>query len=232
MVRQPKKWQTGINLLSVVFACTAIYLDFMGHDFYLLFKPLTTILIVSLLLFTPKKAYSKFKLTMMIAFGFCLLGDILLLNPAYFVFGLVAFLLAHILFIVAFIQHKGFQFHGISFMLLFAIGGAIFFWLKSDLGDFMIPVLVYVLVITFMAWQGIRMYLKDKGKAYVWIALAVILFMLSDTLLAINKFKAPFAYASVLILGTYWLSIGLLANATFTIVWDSKLNPTSYPKPK
>ena len=217
MVKQPEKWQKGINLLSLVLACIAIYLDFNGYGLYLIFKPLTTIFIVSLVFFTPKLEHTKFKLLMMIAFGFCLFGDILLLNPSYFVFGLVAFLLAHILFIVAFIEHKGFRCHWTSFVLLFVIGGAIFFWLKPDLGDFMIPVLVYVLVITSMAWQGIGLYLREKGKAYLWIALAVLLFMLSDSLLAINKFKAPFPYASMLILGTYWLSISLLANATFKI---------------
>lgn len=222
MVKQPEKWRTSINLLSVFSACIAIYLDLAGNELYLLLKPLTTIFIASLLFFTPKKEETRFKLIMMIAFGCCLLGDILLLNPAYFVFGLVAFLLAHILFIVGFVQHKGFQFHWISFLILFAIGGAIFFWLKPDLGDFMIPVLVYVLVITSMAWQGIGLFLRDKGKAYLWIAMAVLLFMLSDTLLAINKFKAPFPYASLLILGTYWLSIGLLANATFKIILGNK----------
>jgi uncharacterized membrane protein YhhN len=97
------------------------------------------------------------------------------------------------------------------------IGGVIFFWLKPDLGDFMVPVLFYVLVITSMAWQGIGLYLRNKAKAYAWIAWAVLFFMLSDTLLAINKFKAPFDYASVLILGTYWLSIALIANAAYNI---------------
>jgi uncharacterized membrane protein YhhN len=123
---------------------------------------------------------------------------------------------------VAFIQHKGFWFHWISFVVLFVIGGVIFFWLKPDLGDFMIPVLFYVLVITSMAWQGIGLYLRDKGKAYLWMALAVLFFMLSDTMLAINKFKAPFDYASVLILGTYWLSVGLIANAAYNIALGKK----------
>lgn len=222
MVGQAKKWRTSINLLSLVLACIAIYFEFVGHRLYVLFKPLTTIFIVSLLFLTPKEGHPKFKSIMMMAFGFCLLGDILLLNPAYFVFGLVAFLLAHVLFILGFIQHKGFRFHWTSFLILFAIGGAIFFWLKPSLGDFMLPVLVYVLVITTMAWQGIGLYLREKGKAYAWIALAVLLFMLSDTLLAINKFKEPIAYASLLILGTYWLSIGLFANATFNIIWDNR----------
>lgn len=222
MVKQPKNWQRNINVLSAVSACIAIYLEFVGHDLYALFKPLTTVFITFLLFFTLKTERSKFKFIMIFAFGFCLLGDILLLNQAYFVFGLVAFLLAHILFTAGFIHLKGFRFHWGSFLILFSVGTAIFLWLKPDLGDFMLPVLVYVLVITSMAWKGIGLYLRDKGKTYVWIAVAVLLFMFSDTLLAINKFKAPFACASLLILGTYWLSIALIANATFKIVLDSK----------
>lgn len=217
------KRQSTINLVSLVLALAAICTEYLGYRMgYMFLKPLTTISIVSLLFFIPKGLSTNFTKLILLALAFCLLGDVLLLNQAYFVFGLVAFLLAHILFIVAFIKHKGFWFHWVSFVILFLIGGAIFFWLKPDLGDFMVPVLFYVLVITAMAWQGIGLYLKDKGKAYVWIAWAVLFFMLSDTMLAINKFKAPFDYASVLILVTYWLSIALIANATYNIALGKK----------
>lgn len=212
------KRQRTINLVSLVLALAAIFSEYLGYrTLYVFLKPLTTISILSLLFFVPKGLSTKFTKLILVALIFCLMGDVLLLNQAYFVFGLVAFLLAHILFIVAFIKHKGFWFHWISFVILFLIGGAIFFWLKPDLGDFMVPVLFYVLVITSMAWQGIGLYLRDKAKTYAWIAWAVLFFMLSDTLLAINKFKAPFDYASVLILVTYWLSIALIANAAYNI---------------
>lgn len=218
-----RRRQRTINLVSLVLAILAMCTEYLGHRMaYVFLKPLTTISILSLLLFIPRGLSTKFTKLILVALVFCLLGDVLLLDPAYFVFGLVAFLLAHLLFIVAFIQHKGFWFHWISFVVLFVIGGVIFFWLKPDLGDFMIPVLFYVLVITSMAWQGIGLYLRDKGKAYLWIALAVLFFMLSDTMLAINKFKTPFDQASVLILGTYWLSVGLIANAAYNIALGKK----------
>ena len=86
----------------------------------------------------------------------------------------------------------------------------------------MVPVGVYVLVICFMAWQGIGLFLKEKSKPFVWIAVAVLLFMFSDTMIAIAKFKADFAYSSVVILSTYWLSIGLIANAARRIILSSQ----------
>jgi hypothetical protein len=49
-----------------------------------------------------------------------------------------------------------------------------------------------------------------------------LLFMFSDSMIAVSKFKMPFAYASALILSTYWLSIGLLANAGYQIISEKK----------
>ena len=40
----------------------------------------------------------KFRNTVLLALVFCLLGDILLLKPSYFLFGLISFLIAHLLF--------------------------------------------------------------------------------------------------------------------------------------
>ncbi|WP_421808473.1 lysoplasmalogenase [Flagellimonas sp.] len=208
-----------INVLIAVSAVLAITTEALGQSSaYMLLKPLTTILVTSLVVLVRQTQQSKFKTLMVLAFLFCLLGDILLLFPAYFVYGLAAFLVAHLLFATSFVQLKGFQTHWISFLALYGIGISLFLWLKPGLGDFMVPVGVYVLVICFMAWQGIGLFLKEKSKPFVWIAVAVLLFMFSDTMIAIAKFKADFDYSSIVILSTYWLSIGLIANAARRII--------------
>lgn len=217
------KRQISINFLIVIAAIAAMSAEHLGfRQVYLFLKPLTTILVISLLVLIPKINNANFRNLMLAAFIFCLLGDILLLFEAYFVFGLASFLSAHLLFTLSFIKLKGFSTHVLSFVFVFGVGTGIFFWLKPDLGTFLIPVSLYILVISLMAWQGIGLYLRNKGRAYAWIAVAVMLFMLSDTMIALVKFKAPFAYSSFLILGTYWLSIGLLANATYRIVQKEK----------
>ncbi|MHA7863291.1 lysoplasmalogenase [Flagellimonas marinaquae] len=210
---------TIINICIGISAFLAMLAEALGQTAtYMLLKPLTTILVASLLLLGTQTRPSKFKGLMVLAFLFCLLGDILLLFPAYFVFGLAAFLVAHLLFATAFLQLKGFRPHWISFLVLYGIGTGLFLWLKPGLGEFMVPVGVYVVVICFMAWQGIGLFLKERSKTFVWIAVAVLLFMLSDTMIAIAKFKTDFDYSSIVILSTYWLSIGLIANAARRII--------------
>jgi len=97
------------------------------------------------------------------------------------------------------------------------------------LGQFMVPVTVYVVVICFMAWQGIGLFLREKRKEFLWIGIAVLLFMFSDTMIAIAKFKTDFDYSSILILSTYWLSIGLIANAARRIVLKTDGGDENHP---
>ena len=122
-----------------------------------------------------------------------------------------------LLFSKAFIGLKGFYFNWMSFFVFLAIGLILFLWLKPDLGNFLIPVGLYIVVILFMAWQGTGLFLKEKQSPYILIALAVVLFMFSDSMIAVNKFKSPFSLAGPIILSTYWLSIALIANATHKI---------------
>ena len=230
MVAQFQKYGAIINMLIVVSAILAMIMELLGHrTVYLVLKPLTTILVISLLFVVPKSQHSRFKSIMLAALLFCLMGDILLMFPAYFVFGLAAFLMAHLLFAFGFINLKGFRSHWASFVTLYVIGGVLFFWLKPGLGQFMVPVTVYVVVICFMAWQGIGLFLREKRKEFLWIGIAVLLFMFSDTMIAIAKFKTDFDYSSILILSTYWLSIGLIANAARRIVLKTDGGDENHP---
>tara|TARA_B100000949_G_scaffold235538_1_gene259510 strand:+ start:11398 stop:12090 length:693 start_codon:yes stop_codon:yes gene_type:complete len=230
VVAQFQKYGAIINMLIVVSAILAMIMELLGHrTVYLVLKPLTTILVISLLFVVPKSQHSRFKSIMLAALLFCLMGDILLMFPAYFVFGLAAFLMAHLLFAFGFINLKGFRSHWASFVTLYVIGGLLFFWLKPGLGQFMVPVTVYVVVICFMAWQGIGLFLREKRKEFLWIGIAVLLFMFSDTMIAIAKFKTDFDYSSILILSTYWLSIGLIANAARRIVLKTDGGDENHP---
>ena len=112
----------------------------------------------------------------------------------------------------------GFYKNWIAFLVLFGIAGVLFYWLRPDLGDLLLPVSIYVLIITFMAWQGVGLYMRKRNNAHALLAMAVLFFMLSDTFLAIAKFQAPFYLSGPLILASYWLSIGLVANATRKII--------------
>jgi uncharacterized membrane protein YhhN len=145
---------------------------------------------------------------------FCLLGDTLLLEDSYFALGLAAFLMAHLYFSYGFICLGGFKKYRFPLLLLGAFGLVYYYILFDRLNALKIPVLLYFLVILFMAWQGIGLRIWKATLPYTLIALAVVLFISSDGLLAWAKFKAPFTWDGILILATYWASIFLLALST------------------
>jgi len=141
---------------------------------------------------------------MLIVVGLLLsaLGDVLLAWPAdLFVPGLIAFLLAHITYIAAFVRQE--RRPAAPWLVPFvAVGGGVFAYLFGGLGDLLIPVAAYVVVITAMAWRaGALVGRVSGGSAAV---LGASLFLLSDSLLAINKFGHPFTMASEAIMWSYW----------------------------
>lgn len=155
---------------------------------------------------------------LIVALGLSCAGDILLLlekklnNPLLFYFGLGAFLLAHISYIVLY-KNLGKQFKSIPLLLVYILYLLFFFYLlvpgmKTDLA---IPVVLYGFVLCAMAWSAWR--LVSVHKAYgMYVVFGAILFVISDSILAIRKFKMPVAQGDFLIMLTY------LA-AQFLITW-------------
>lgn len=206
-------------LLTFISATCAIYLDLTGnHELFTIFKPLTSVIIITIPLLYNSKSFPRYTLYIISALFFCLVGDILLLNNNYFVFGLVAFLIGHILFTLGFTSISGIKRYPQTLIILLIIGGAYYAYLFNSLSTLAIPVFIYFIFITLMCWQGIGLYIWKKRKVFLYVAISVVLFLISDSTLALNKFKVPFEASRVIVLATYWLSIALLANSTTMIV--------------
>jgi uncharacterized membrane protein YhhN len=140
-----------------------------------------------------------------------LAGDVLLMNPDYFIPGLVAFLLSHILYIFAYRQHQweesgnvltGVHRTRLAFPILLAGTGLVVI-LYPSLGDLKIPVIVYATVITVMAMTALFRYGKTNQKSFWLIFAGAILFMMSDSILAVNKFLSPIENGGLWIMLTY-----------------------------
>ncbi len=69
--------------------------------------------------------------------------------------------------------------------------------------DLKLPVMVYAAVICSMLLCSLHVFLKVNKKAAKLYLFGALFFVLSDSLLAINKFYQPFAYAGVFIMLTY-----------------------------
>jgi len=205
------------SMLIIISALSAIYSQYSGNlDLYNYLKGLTTILIVLVpILFL--KTSSKYKNLIIFGLLFCLIGDIFLLDDAYFIAGLASFLIGHLIFTYALFNLKGFQKKYGIFSVLLLIGLAYFMYLRPSLGEITIPVGIYILVIVLMNWQALSLYAIEKNKTFFIISIGAILFLISDSILAYDKFKEPFSLAGILILSTYWLAISMFAYSTLSI---------------
>lgn len=175
-----------------------------------LFKPLTTLLIigVALLGVSPNPMY---KILIIVGLVFCLGGDVFLMLPArYFIAGLVSFLLGHIFYIAAFVIDGGFLLSLWTIPLL--VYGIFIYWLlHPHLGNMRGPVLAYVFIILTMAWQALAHWSLWQTTSALLAALGAVSFVISDSVLALDRFREKFHSARIIVLSTYWLAQWLIA---------------------
>lgn len=93
----------------------------------------------------------------------------------------------------------------------------LFYVMFDGLGDMLYPVTVYMLVILTMAVTAFLRQGKVLPISYTLVFLGALLFMLSDSILALNKFYKPLPLSNISIMLTYALAqyfivLGLLKN--------------------
>ena len=134
-----------------------------------------------------------------------LAGDVALLWPqSGFLPGLVSFLLAHLAYLRAFTARRRLAAWPPAFMAYAAVAGAVLWRLWPGVpGALQVPVLAYVACLAAMAAQAAVVWQGGAARGRV-LALGGALFVLSDALLASNKFAAPLALANLWILSSYW----------------------------
>jgi len=177
-------------------------------------KPLIMISLMGYYLLSTTNRNSLF----LAALAFCWLGDVLLMfdyrSELFFMAGLGSFLTGHILYIRCYQQFRNNTATNpllgpqkIRFALPIVLAGTgLVVVLYPTLGDLRIPVMIYALVITVMAMQALFRFGYTTTKSFTLLFCGAICFMISDSLLAFNKFLQPIPLASLFIMGTYMLA--------------------------
>ncbi|TXH98162.1 MAG: lysoplasmalogenase [Pseudomonas sp.] len=194
--------------LLLLIALLASTLFFVGHHLEiswlrLLCKPLPVICMLVWLLQAPASAYRRW---IIIGLGLSLIGDLLLEWPAdLFIFGLGAFLLAHLAYLLAYLGDTR-RLAPLDLLIATLASGGMFLVLsRTGLGPLLLPVALYSLAIGLMLWRALARVGVVAG-ASAWLAAGgAALFVLSDSLIGINRFVAPFEEARYLIMISYWL---------------------------
>ncbi len=217
---------TALGLAAALSAVAAIACEVIAERrgrrpaAFLLFKPLTTVLIAATLFVGQSP-----DLLLIAAFALALGGDIALMfdgEPA-FLAGLGSFFVAHLALVAVFV-------HGLpaaellAALPLWSLGFvvyavALFTWLLPKTGDLRWPVVAYGAVLTGMVLTSAAAQAALDTPATQLTLAGALLFAFSDSVLAIRQFVGPYRAAQPLILSSYWLAIGLIAAAHWPIVF-------------
>lgn len=173
--------------------------------------------VIALLLWLRQAPAGTYRRWIGIGLVFSLAGDILLDWPGdLFVFGLGAFLLGHLAYLRAYCSDS-WQPALPALLLALIAGGAMFAVLASSgLGELLIPVACYATAISLMLWRALaRLGHPQLQPRSTWLAAGgAALFVLSDSLIGIDRFVASFDAAPYAIILTYWLGQwGITASA-------------------
>jgi uncharacterized membrane protein YhhN len=193
----------ALAILSAPWALNLPVLNFI-------FKPLATLAVIG---YAWGRGEGAVRTWVIAGLLLSLVGDIALLWPKEgFLPGLIAFLLAHLAYLVAFTRVAKFASRPLCFGVYALVAGAILTLLWPGVpGGLRIPVVAYVVCLAAMAAQAAVVWRAGAPRGGV-LALGGALFVASDALLATNKFMAPLPAASLWILATYWAAQWCIAS--------------------
>lgn len=200
----------GLPLLILLMSILYIFfIPTEPMEVKLLFKliPMWLMIGYACLQLPPRKTRTNYLI--LAGLFFCMLGDGLLI---WFVIGLTAFLIGHLFYMTGFFSQ--WRFSIIRLITIAPIGAYSFFMGKelitalelSGKDTLIIPVLAYIMVISFMLWSAIM-------TANPWAIAGSVLFVISDSILSWNMFISEVANSGVLIMSTYYSAQFLIARS-------------------
>ena len=207
----------GITVKKAVLVFFLLILGFylagilmMNVRMQLVLKPILIPALIVYYLSATRHSTSPLQKWILAALLFSWVGDVLLMFQDYdgifFLLGLSAFLIAHIFYILFF--HRIRTDHRINGKLLLLLAVALYYfalmaWLSPHLGEMKLPVWVYGFFISLMLLLALHTGGAASVRGGKMMLAGAVLFVVSDSLLAINKFHGAFPYAHFLVIITY-----------------------------
>ena len=203
------------GLVLLVFASAVLHLwaEYRGpHRLVYLFKPLTTTLVFVIAWLMMPPVMGLYRWLLLAGLLCSLAGDVFLMLPNdRFVPGLVSFLVAHFFYIGGFVTRGGWGLTPWVLLLFLLYGGVMLWQLRPHVGTLLGPVIVYMAAILVMGWQAAELWLALRDVSALLALVGALLFVVSDSTLALDRFKAHFSRAALLVLSTYYTAQLLLA---------------------
>lgn len=206
-------WARALFLLSMICGVSYLLAPFLLAEQIRTYWPVNAVVkalaVSPLALLVWQGLQGKDGKLLSVALLFSSLGDIFLAlrNGNYFVFGLLSFLVAHLFFIVLWRRNWSAPLRVTklqrSVLVLVALYLLVMLWWMLPVPGLSVPVAIYMLVLTAMVMAATMV-----NATHPWIAIGAILFLLSDSLIALSTFKQVVGgrLAGFLIWSTYYLA--------------------------
>lgn len=203
----------GFILFWLIAIVDIVAISFHNYQIPFIAKPL--LLPVLMITLFSSSHNSDRRWLIMIGLLFSFAGDVFLLfeesNSLFFILGLASFLITHVFYILFFLSPKK---AGRSlliqkpFLILLVIvySGVLLFFLIPKLGALTVPVVLYAIILSIMFLSSLHVYDKVSTSVGKLFIAGAGFFVLSDSLLAINKFYMPLPAAGFSIMITYCLA--------------------------
>ena len=215
------KIYTGLFIaLSIVFIASTFF-EPLSLSWLLKISPIAVLLTMSV----PFAQSFKHKL-FIAGLIFSSFGDIFLeVNRSqFFIYGLGSFFIAHVFYMISFsplsnvFSSNNTNSKSQLFVILsFSVYGLVmFYYIQPGLGQLFLPVLIYMAVLMLM---GVFALLSKKTN--LWLISGGISFIISDSIIGIDKFYSPIPNAGVLIMISYYFAQFSLVRGMFFVTRDS-----------
>ena len=221
------------NIFLVLYAVLSLVHLWAGQfgqiDIAFYTKPTLMLLLAGWFYLSTKNNSSSFRNLIVMALLFSLGGDTLLMfatshGEQFFLMGLGSFLLAHACYLFAFSKYKK-QIRGwlktkplMIIPLLVLLIGFVSYLVPDIANAMQAPVVAYSLVIMAMVLSVLNLGGKINISDFQILFAGALLFMFSDMMIAVNKFKMPIPYSHIAIMLTYLLGQFFIIKACRNIV--------------
>lgn len=202
------------KLLILFFLLDLYFIATSKNNFRFLTKPFLVPIIAILYYFQLPSHNQKANIIFLFGLIASTLGDLFLLFSWGFLPGLGSFLIAHIFYIATYnkILERKLKFLPLPFIFLIVYLLAFLYWLTPYLQELKVPVYIYAFVLTIMFYFALLTKPFVSIKPFRYLGFGAFLFVISDSVLAVDLFVKHEVFLSLVVMITYISAQYLLMN--------------------
>ncbi len=196
-------------LFAIIVLLDVMFTNVDGWEKYRMFsKPSVIGSLMALVFANIPNIDLKTQRLLFLLLGLLLLGDIFFLtfdSEVFFLLGFLCFFSANIVYILLFHEHVDYQFGRVVVFSMFVLIYAFFLMrtIVDGLGGYFYPLVIFMVAAFNMMQASFFRWKQVNSRSYYMVFIGAVLFLLSESIVAVEKFADPIPFTDYLIMPTY-----------------------------